>query len=231
MWSSGVQLQSPAFVELRPDGNFAMYDASGTELWASGTSAYPSMLKVTNDGTVIIQDGFGRTLWTNGTLTVPQPSYLPPYLLESNSGFTTLVVTYVRPRTCSSAASCRDNLSPSDFAGYQSTQISGIRTLTNNYCQEHLSECATVAITAQFDNRLGSEGHVASAWHERNLGGINNYVSEESTVATAAATAVSGPFGPQISFPPQITFGFHEKMAEDPAMLMGCEGMDTLPLS
>lgn len=217
VWSSGVQSQSPAFVEMRPDGNLAMYDASGTELWASGTSAYPSMLEVTNDGTAIILDGFGRTLWTNGTLTVPQPHHLPPYLLANDSGFTTLVVTYLQPPTCSGAPGCRNNLSPSDFAGSQSIQISGIRTLTNNYCQEHLFECATVAITPQFDNRLASEGHVASEWHEGNLGGIYNYVNEHSTIATDTGTIVFGPFGQQISFPPQITFGFHEKMAEDPA--------------
>lgn len=201
VWSSGVQSTSPIFMEMRLDGNLAMYDASGTELWASGTSSPHSSLKVTNAGTAVIENQFGRALWANGVLAPQQPD-TSSSSIRSNSGFT--LVGVLAPGGSS------DSSSPGGFVMFQTMQLSGIKTVTNNYCQDRLVECATVAITPRFDNRLASEGHVAGGWHEGNSGGIYNYFNEENTIVLNTA-------GREITSNRHFTLWSREVVVEDPA--------------
>jgi hypothetical protein len=200
VWSSGVQGTSPSFMEMRLDGNLVIYDASGNELWASGTSSvHFSFLKVTNTGTVVIQDGYGRTLWSNGVMT-PQQSDTSSTRIRTISGFTRLTVQTTGGMTTSSPANVM----------IQTIQISGIARLSSNYCQDHLAECATVAITPRFDNRLESEGHVAGGLHMGTSGGVYSYFNEESSVVLP----ISPPFR-SISSTAGVGFEYRAVVVED----------------
>jgi hypothetical protein len=209
VWSSGVQARKPSFVELQLDGNLAMYDASGAELWTSGTSAFPSLLRVTDAGTAIIQDGFGRTLWTNGVLA-PPPRPLPPYDLRSHYGLTVLGLTHFTPHSCLGEPGCESNgVSKASTTVSQTLEISGVGALTNNYCVEHLFECAIVTMMLRLDNLPEWNGRDGSDRHVKVVGGFYNY-NEETIVLPSRVS-------PDMSFPANIGLGFQENVVADPA--------------
>jgi len=66
-WSTQV-FSSPGYVEMQVDGNFVVYAANGTPVWASGTSgARGAVLVVHNDGEVDIRTSQGLVVWQTGT--------------------------------------------------------------------------------------------------------------------------------------------------------------------
>lgn len=200
-WSSGSQGKAATYVEMRIDGNLVMYDASGTELWASGTLSPQSSLRVTNSGTVMIQDEFGRTIWNNGVLISPQPTvFAPP--IRSISGLTEFLKLSVEMK--------HEDSSGMHSVAYQTLQISGIRTLGNDYCRENLMECAIVVITPQWDDHLESGDSLANVPHEAHPSGIFNYFNVEGI-------SVLDPVGRNISAHRHIDFRFRADIVADPS--------------
>ena len=73
MWASGTSGTRAGVTALQDDGNFVIYDAAGTPVWASGDSyQHPgAYLVVQNDGNVVIYDPNGSALWaTPGGLPI-----------------------------------------------------------------------------------------------------------------------------------------------------------------
>jgi hypothetical protein len=53
---------------MQADGNFVIYDDSGTPIWHTGTpGSSGAYLVVQNDGNVVIYSAGGGVLWNTGT--------------------------------------------------------------------------------------------------------------------------------------------------------------------
>jgi hypothetical protein len=48
---------------MQTDGNFVIYDAAGTPIWATGTHAPGGYLRVAGDGYVMVHDAAGVGIW------------------------------------------------------------------------------------------------------------------------------------------------------------------------
>jgi hypothetical protein len=63
LWWSGTAGSSVGFVVMQDDGNFVLYDASDSALYASGTHQHPgAWLVLHNNGALIIYDANGSVL-------------------------------------------------------------------------------------------------------------------------------------------------------------------------
>ena len=53
---------------MQPDGNFVLYDANVTPLWATWTQGNSgASLAVQSDGNLVVYDAGGGALWATGT--------------------------------------------------------------------------------------------------------------------------------------------------------------------
>jgi len=67
LWSANTAGKGGTVVYMQGDGNFVLYNASGSPIWSSGTAGHAgATLTVQNDGNVVISSG-GSTLWSTGT--------------------------------------------------------------------------------------------------------------------------------------------------------------------
>ena len=58
----------PGYVAMQDDGNFVIYDASGTPIWHTNTWGNPgAYLTIHDDGNMAIYAAGGHLLWQTGT--------------------------------------------------------------------------------------------------------------------------------------------------------------------
>ena len=68
LWSSGTAGTSASEAVMQGDGNFVLYNSSGTAEWSSKTNGNNgASLAVQNDGNVVIYSATGTALWSTGT--------------------------------------------------------------------------------------------------------------------------------------------------------------------
>jgi hypothetical protein len=68
LWSSGTAGKASAKAIMQGDGNFVIYDTSGSPLWSSGTAGNNgAYLVVQNDGNTVIYSSGASALWSTGT--------------------------------------------------------------------------------------------------------------------------------------------------------------------
>ena len=69
LWASNTCGIDAKGAFLQPDGNFVIYDASGTARWSSGTCGHPvACLAVQDDGNVVIYRSDGNAIWATNTM-------------------------------------------------------------------------------------------------------------------------------------------------------------------
>ena len=52
---------------MQTDGNFVIYDAAGTPVWATGTAAAGAYLRVHGEGYVMVHDAADVGIWWSGS--------------------------------------------------------------------------------------------------------------------------------------------------------------------
>ena len=67
LWDAGTWGHSAGRAEMQTDGNFVIYDAAGTPVWATGTAAAGAYLRVHGEGYVMVHDAAGVGLWWSGS--------------------------------------------------------------------------------------------------------------------------------------------------------------------
>jgi hypothetical protein len=68
LWSAGTSGQHSAEAIMQGDGNFVIYDRSGSALWASNTADHPGAhLAIQDDGNLVVYDVSGVALWASDT--------------------------------------------------------------------------------------------------------------------------------------------------------------------
>jgi hypothetical protein len=75
-WSSGTSGRSVAWAAMQNDGNFVVYESSGTPLWSSGTSgSNVAWIALQNDGNLVIYRTDGQPLWSSSTSLLSRLQY------------------------------------------------------------------------------------------------------------------------------------------------------------
>jgi hypothetical protein len=75
-WSSGTSGRSVAWAAMQSDGNFVVYESSGTPLWSSGTSgSNVAWIALQNDGNLVIYRTDGQPLWSSSTSLLSRLQY------------------------------------------------------------------------------------------------------------------------------------------------------------
>ena len=68
LWSANTAGKGGVNAYMQGDGNFVLYNASGTAIWSTGTAGNPgATLSVQNDGNAVIYSTSGKGLWSTGT--------------------------------------------------------------------------------------------------------------------------------------------------------------------
>ena len=68
LWSAGTAGKSSANAIMQGDGNFVVYNTSGSAVWASNTAGNAgASLTVQDDGNTVIYSASGAALWSTGT--------------------------------------------------------------------------------------------------------------------------------------------------------------------
>lgn len=86
VWYTDVYGYSPGRAEMRPDGNLAVYDSSGTLKWQSGTfNNAGSQLFLDGSGRLSIRNG-GQQLWESRAVADIPPLLYPGEVLRAGQG-------------------------------------------------------------------------------------------------------------------------------------------------
>ena len=72
LWATNTQGQSSKNAVMQTDGNFVLYDASGTPLFASHTDGHPPAVLILQDDGNLVVYSFGQPLWSTHTNQPPQ---------------------------------------------------------------------------------------------------------------------------------------------------------------
>jgi hypothetical protein len=65
-WAAGTWMRGDCAV-FQEDGNFVVYDSSGSPVWASGTWRQGAYLAIQDDGNVVIYNANNRPVWATNT--------------------------------------------------------------------------------------------------------------------------------------------------------------------
>jgi hypothetical protein len=74
IWASNTAGHPGAWAIMQDDGNFVVYDANDSALWATATNPNGSFIAVQNDGNLVVYDAGGSAHWASNTTGQVPPS-------------------------------------------------------------------------------------------------------------------------------------------------------------